>query len=122
MENKFELLRQADKESAAAEAGEYLNLKLLDSKKTPVLLLLSGGSAFEILNYIGPSALGPNLTVSVLDERFSLDEKVNNFAQLQKTDFYKDALDAEASFFGTFPRPNETIEQLAQRWEANLKR
>jgi 6-phosphogluconolactonase/glucosamine-6-phosphate isomerase/deaminase len=65
--------------------------------------------------------LGANLSITVLDERFSQDPEINNFLQLQKTDFYKDAFEAEASFFGTVPRNGEGMEDLCQRWKKNLK-
>ncbi|MBI5530212.1 MAG: 6-phosphogluconolactonase [Candidatus Doudnabacteria bacterium] len=122
MNNTFQIFKQADKEAAAAEAGEYLNNYLAENKKTPILLLLSGGSALSVLDYIGQTSLGENLTVSVLDERFSEDPSINNFSQLQKHDFYQLALNVDVSFFGTLPRPAETIDQLALRWEANLKK
>lgn len=117
----MEIYRQPDKKSAAAEAGEYLNKLLTDSKAKPVLLMLSAGSALSVLDYVGKNALGQNLTVSMLDERFSQDPSVNNFEQLQKTNFYKDALEAEASFFGTLPRNKDTMQTLVQRWEKNLR-
>lgn len=119
--NHLEISRQVDKQSATAEAGEYLNTLLLENSKKQILLMLSGGSAFEILSYIGNHVLGENLTISVLDERFSTDPLVNNFSQLQKTDFYAEAMTAECSFFGTLPRKDETIEGLAARWESNLE-
>ncbi|MFA5991677.1 MAG: 6-phosphogluconolactonase [Candidatus Doudnabacteria bacterium] len=121
MNNKFQIFGQADKEAAAAEAGEHLNLLLTEHKKTPVLLLLSGGSALGILDYVGSTSMGENLTISVLDERFSEDITINNFAQMQKSDFYQLAFDAGASFFGTLPRPNESMPELKVRWELNLK-
>lgn len=121
MDNKFQIYTQADKEAAAAEAGEHLNLLLTDHKKNPVLLLVSGGSALGILDYVGSTSMGENLTISVLDERFSGDASINNFAQMQKSDFYQLAFDAGASFFGTLPRPNESMPELKARWETNLK-
>lgn len=150
MNNKFQIFTQADKDASAAEAGEHLNLLLTEHKKDPVLLLVSGGSALEILDYVGSTSMGENLTISVLDERFSQDvtinpvrnsvispnsennndtpitsadtsNGVNNFAQMQKSDFYQLAFDAGASFFGTLPRPNESMPELKARWETNLK-
>lgn len=117
----MEILKQDDPESTAAEAGEYLNNWLIENKKQPVLLMLSSGSALAILEYVGQTALGANLTISVLDERFSQDPTINNFAQLEKTDFFTDALNADSSFFGTLPRNEETSQQLAERWEKNLR-
>jgi 6-phosphogluconolactonase/glucosamine-6-phosphate isomerase/deaminase len=120
MKSSLEIFRQPDPESAAAEAGEQLNQSLTDNLKRPVLLMLSASSSLAILEYVGKTALGQNLAISILDERFSQDPSINNFAQLQKTDFYTDAFDAECSFFGTLPRSGETMADLAKRWEANL--
>ncbi|MDR3643352.1 MAG: 6-phosphogluconolactonase [Candidatus Doudnabacteria bacterium] len=117
----MEIFKQLDSASAAAEAGEYLNTFLVENKKSPVLLLLSGGSALSITNYVGQTTLGANLTVSMLDDRYSQDGGINNFLQMQKTEFYQDVLAAEAGFFGTLPRPLETMEDLRQRWDKNLK-
>jgi 6-phosphogluconolactonase/glucosamine-6-phosphate isomerase/deaminase len=117
----MQLYKQQDAQSAAAEAGEFLNLFLTENKKKPVLLMLAAGSAFSILDYIGDHAFSENLTVSVLDERFSEDPTINNFSQLQKTEFYTNALNSEVSFFGTLPRQNETMQELRERWESNLK-
>jgi len=121
MGNNFQVFSQADSASAAAEAGENLNAFLTENKKLPILLMLSGGSCLSIIDYVGRAALGANLSISMLDERFSQDPKINNFLQFQKTDFYKDAFEAEASFFGTVPRNGETMEDLRQRWDKNLK-
>ncbi len=118
----FEVFRQADKQAAAAELGEYLNRLLAENKQRPVLLMLSGGSALKTLDYLGKTSLGENLTISMLDERFSQDPEINNFARMQKTDFYQDALNAGCGFFGTLPRNGETMESLAERWEKNLKK
>src|SRR6185369_10087310 len=121
MNSNLQIFRQPDPESAAAEAGEHLNFFLTENLKRPVLLMLSGGSSLAILEYVGKTALGENLTISMLDERFSEDPAINNFAQLQKTEFYKDAFDSEVSFFGTLHRPGESMEDLRQRWGKNLK-
>jgi 6-phosphogluconolactonase/glucosamine-6-phosphate isomerase/deaminase len=120
MANDFEVNSEANEVAASAAAGEHLNAFLGENKKRPILLMISGGSAINLLNYVGQTNLGENLTVSVLDERFSDSPDVNNFLQLQKSEFYKDAFEAGASFFGTLPRKDETMEHLATRWENNL--
>jgi 6-phosphogluconolactonase/glucosamine-6-phosphate isomerase/deaminase len=159
--------RFSSKEEAAASAGEALTQMLTDYRKAPLLLMLSGGTALAMLEYVGTGSLGENLTISVLDERFApleahnqvaaaasagppltgrsedpqinpvrnrpaegtataaqgrlVSNGVNNFSQLQKTDFYKTAFDAGCSFFGTSLRPGESPLQLQQRWEHNLR-
>lgn len=86
-----------------------------------ILFLCSGGSAFELLHDISPECFSSALTIGVIDERYSRDEAVNNFAQLQKTDFYKVAVRAGAHTIDTFPRADETLEMLARRFEGELK-
>lgn len=118
---RMEINRFKTKEEAQAAGGEALNNLLLENAKKPVLLMLSAGSAFEILDYVGEKALGENLTISVLDERFSIEADVNNFLSLQKLDFYSIALSKDVNFFGSLPRPGEKITDLAARFENNLK-
>ena len=108
-------------QEAALYAGFALNKILEEQDGKPTLLLLSGGSALSLLEGVNSEYFGEHLTVSMVDERFSQDAAVNNFLQLQKTDFYKDAHGKDANFFGTLPRDKETPGQLAQRWERNLR-
>jgi 6-phosphogluconolactonase/glucosamine-6-phosphate isomerase/deaminase len=122
MDNTLDFVRLPDREEARALAGESLNKLLSDNKDRPVLLMLSGGSALGLLEFIGKSALANSITVSMLDERFSQDLDINNFSKMQKTDFYQDALLADISFFGTLPRPEDSMESLEKRWELNLKK
>jgi 6-phosphogluconolactonase/glucosamine-6-phosphate isomerase/deaminase len=110
----------AKPEEAALFAGYALNKLLEDNKDKPVLLMLSGGSALEILDGVNPENLGEHTAISMLDERFSTEPAANNFLQLQKTDFYKEAMNRQCSFFGTLPRPGENKKQLAERLEKNL--
>lgn len=118
----FKIIRETSVAAAEAAAGELLNSMLESKKNQPVLLLLAGGSALKVLDYIGQNSLAQNLTVCVSDDRFSQEPEINNFLQLQKTDFYALAQDADVSFFGTLPRPNEKMEETAKRWEYNLRK
>lgn len=115
--NRFET-----KEEAAATAGEAVNHLLMMNKTAPVLLLLSSGSSLSVLDYISASALGGNLTITMLDERFSQNAEINNFLQLQKLDFYPLAQEANANFIGTLPRNGENIDDMRARWEIALKK
>lgn len=117
----MEIFRSKTQEDAAEHAGEALTELLKTNRDSAILLLLSGGSALEILDYIDEDALGENLTLSVADERFSADVEVNNFAQIQNTAFYGLAQNRGASFIGTLPRPGETLSQISRRFEQALK-
>ncbi len=118
----MEIFRAKTRLDAAENAAETLTRLLKANKDSKILLLLSGGSALEILDFIDEDCLGENLTLSVIDERFSADPKVNNFAQIQDTAFYALAQDKGASFIGTLPRPGETLSQISLRFEGALKK
>ncbi len=85
-------------EEALRSAINYLAEILENNKDKPVLLLLSGGSAFSLVDNLD---VGQNVTVGVLDERYSDDESINNFSQLMKTDFYKKAQLVGCKFIDT---------------------
>ena len=122
MPNHFEVFKLNSRGEAAALAGETLNNLLIKHSKSPVLLLLSGGSAFDLLDYVSAKALGENLAISLLDERFSQDPAINNFSRLQTLEFYTLAAKQEANFIGTLPRPDESLAAFAQRLENSWRK
>lgn len=119
--NRMKINNFTTKDETTAGAGEKLHQLLMANKDKPVLLLLSGGSALSILDYVSKQGTGEHLTIAMVDERFNSDTNINNFAQFQKTDFYTFALEMETSFFGSLPRKDETKEMLATRLENNIK-
>jgi 6-phosphogluconolactonase/glucosamine-6-phosphate isomerase/deaminase len=106
---------------ARTSASSALAARLLEYKMSsiPVLLLFSGGSAMTFLDEAQRDVFGNYLTISVLDERFSTDITVHNFAQFTKTEFYKKARRAGAVFIDTRVRA-ETQEELAERFAKEL--
>ncbi len=85
------------------------------------LLLCSGGSALEFLETIPSNTFGEELTIGVLDERYSHDPLVNNFAQFMKTKFFAKATVSGASCIDTRVREGETRDGLASRFEEALR-
>jgi 6-phosphogluconolactonase/glucosamine-6-phosphate isomerase/deaminase len=85
-----------------------------------VLLLLSGGSVLETLKYIKVDNLGPNITIAMLDERFSRDKKINNFLQFSQSSFYKKAISKSCHLLGSIPNENELLNDFGQRLEKNI--
>ncbi|MDE2311741.1 MAG: 6-phosphogluconolactonase [Patescibacteria group bacterium] len=118
---KFLVSRQTSAEAAAAAAGEALNNLLAGRQERPTLLLLSAGSALGLLDYVNTKSTDGHLTVGMLDERYSSNPAINNFARLQQTDFYARAMETDTSFLGSLPRSGETPQQLAARMENNLR-
>lgn len=103
----------------AKESLRSFLARVKESEKS-VLLLFSGGSAFEILQGINRNILGECITCGVLDERYSKDKTVSNFEQLSSTLFYGEALAAGCHFIDTRVRDGESLEDLALRFENAL--
>ena len=109
-------------ESLTQAAANKLNdvLKEVSSNEVPVLLLLSGGSSLSLLEDIDYVNLGSQVTVTVLDERYSTDPLESNMAQIASTKFYMKAREAGCKFIDTRVQNNETQEQLAARFNNEL--
>lgn len=120
---KMEIIQCPNVQEAQARAGKSLCSLLIGAKKQSrsVLLLLSGGSAFSLLTSIHKDVLGVHVTIGMLDERFSTDESVNNFAQFTKIPFHANARAAGALFIDTRIIEHETQEALATRFEKALR-
>ncbi len=97
------------------DAGKYISLMLKEHAHENILLLLSGGSAFAILQHIQTEHFGPHMTIGMVDERFTREEKGNNFLQLRQSVFYEEANTAGVNFFESIPKENERQEDFAER-------
>ncbi len=106
----------------AKQAVQSLNFYLSRYQENPLLLLFSGGSALKIVEELDPTLLNKNATISVLDERFTLDPKINIFAQLSQSSLYQKLNIHTLSCIDTRPNDGETLESLAQRFELELKK
>jgi 6-phosphogluconolactonase/glucosamine-6-phosphate isomerase/deaminase len=82
--------------------------------------MVSGGSAFSILENVEQHVLGPNVTMCVLDERFSDAPDVNNFLQLQQTDFYKRCVGAGVQMIPTDVTTGITIQDAVANMDTAL--
>lgn len=110
-----------DKATTAREAAQAINDELGMHREDPILFLLSGGSSRVLLESLRSELIDARITVGVIDERFYSDPTVNNYAQFIQTDFYKMAVTRGVTTLETTPRKNETIEQMAKRYESYLK-
>jgi len=103
------------------EATTQLNTLLRDSNGKDILLLLSGGSALTLVEHIDVSLLGKHVTISVLDERWTYEEKNSNFAQLIARPFWHKALETGVSFIDPRPHEPEDLYDTAKRFDLALK-
>lgn len=102
-------------------AGATLSGLLLSNRKRSVLLMLSGGSAFSILDYVDEEVLGPNIVITVLDERLSIDPNVNNFMQLEQTAFCVKAAEKGARFISTEVTLDSTVNSVAAHLDLSIR-
>ncbi|MEX0930755.1 MAG: 6-phosphogluconolactonase [Candidatus Paceibacterota bacterium] len=102
-------------------AGETLTQILLQNADIPILLMLSGGSSFTLLEHVDPACIGPHVTITTLDERFTADLSVNNFGQLKETTFYKNAMTNGANIIASTINDNDTLELAGNRFESALQ-
>jgi len=102
-------------EEVNKQAAQYFEQLLLEYKDVPVLLLFSGGSALNFLPLL-VQVEHARATIGVLDERWSQDSKINNFAQLSQV------LPFTGAVIDTRPRPNESLTDLATRFGVELWR
>ncbi len=116
------LYTNKDKVDLAKKVGEDISAFLDKNRKKDILFLLSGGSAFLILDYIKKSSLRENITISVLDERYDITNKNNNFSQLKKTDFFKNAKDAGVKFIDTSIKDDTSENDIEEIFSFGLKK
>lgn len=106
--------------SPKEDAGKALGALLEAHKNKQILLMLSGGSAFTILDFVPLTVLGPHITITVLDERYSANPRVNNFALLEQTNFYKTSIEQGVNHISTKVLTGETMDDLRDRFDTAL--
>lgn len=109
-----------DQENPAKKAGETLNWLLCKYEDRPVLLLVSGGSALNVLEYVSRDILEPSITISVVDERFTTERSDNNFTQLSETEFFDRAVEKNCAFISTEVHKTQTMAELTDQLERHL--
>ena len=102
------------------DAGKVLTEVLRAHAQKPILLMLSGGSALSVLEYVKVEIIGSHITITVLDERFSLDSTINNFTQLEQTAFYAACVERNAHFIPTKVSDGDSIEKVRDRFDSAL--
>jgi 6-phosphogluconolactonase/glucosamine-6-phosphate isomerase/deaminase len=103
------------------DAVYALNTILANQAGTDILLLLSGGSALALAAHIDPALLSPQVTLTMLDERYTTDPHHSNFAQLTALPL-GDILSTHAvSYIDTRPQPGESLDDTERRLDLAFK-
>lgn len=102
-------------------AAASLTASLKQYQTTPLLLMLSGGSALQLLEYVDPTVLGSHITITTLDERYTPNQLGNNYELLAQTGFFADALSRGAVVLETKVLPLESFHDFALRIDAGIR-
>jgi 6-phosphogluconolactonase/glucosamine-6-phosphate isomerase/deaminase len=116
------IITEQDPHELTQKAGAALNKLIAERDNKPLLLLLSGGSSLELLDLVDETSLSTNVTIGMLDDRYSLDPKVNSCHLVQKTSFYLKALRKGAVFLDSTTVESEILEKYAERYEGYIKK
>lgn len=100
---------------ATYAAAQALRRAVLQARKRPVLLLVSGGSSLCLLDFIKVPA-GVDVTVGLIDERVSERSADRNVTGLKKSRLYKASIaSGRAHFIDPTPKRGESAARAAGR-------
>ena len=108
-------------ENPAVRAAVALEQLLVQHAASPTLLMVAGGSWLAVLDLITLTSPGSQVTLCVLDERFSTDPTVNNFVQLRAGTFYQRVTPLGVQSIATVVSEADTLPGFTQRFESNLQ-
>ncbi len=111
-----------EKNNLAKKAGHALNEMVLNRNGKPLLVLLSGGSSLNLLEYIKEESVNGNVAFGMLDDRYSYDQNVNSNSILERSAFYLNSIERGAVFLNSVPQQFETLELYADRYEEEVKK
>ena len=96
------------------DTAQAVSVALETHKNSEVLLLLAGGSALDVLEYVDTSSINEYTTIMMMDERFSSKPDENNYLQMSKSSFFEKITKNEAYTIPTVPEEGETLESFAE--------
>ena len=103
------------------DVAQALSEQIEKHKNTPLLLLLAGGSALQILDLLDTAYINEYVTIMMMDERYSSNPEENNFLQMTLTAFYTITKMQGVTFIPSVPTVEETHEDFTCRIESQLK-
>jgi 6-phosphogluconolactonase/glucosamine-6-phosphate isomerase/deaminase len=84
----MEIIYEPDNLTLLQLAAKAIDKELKQLKGEPALLLLSGGSSLEVMDYISTKHFGQNITIAFVDERWSKTPADLNLTSFLESDFY----------------------------------
>lgn len=111
-----------NRDAVRHKASLHLNLLIKEHQAQPILLMLSAGSALNLLHDIHPEYIDERVTIAMLDERFSRDHTINNFSQMTHLPFYKLATMRGAQFINTRLEDTKALEYFTRDYESKIRK
>ncbi len=108
-------------DTPAIDAGRELSNLLLANTRTPLLLLISGGSAVAVVEHCDTTLLGDHVTLGLIDERFSKDPAALNKTVVETSEFLTDGVKYGAHVLDIAIEDKESSQAVAERWEDQLR-
>ncbi len=105
----------------AIDAGRELSGLLLANTITPLLILVSGGSAVSVIEHCDTTLMGEHITLGLIDERFSKDPADLNKILLETSDFFTEGVKYGANTFDLSMEDKESSTAAAERFEDQLR-
>ena len=105
----------------AQGAAQRISDLVAEHASRDVLLLLSGGSALAVLDFVDTTSFSDRVTLSVVDERYTFDDTASNFSQLINTAFFERARKQHVQVIDPRPAEGEDLLDTAKRFDVALK-
>ena len=117
----MEIIHETSKTKLLKNIREDLLETISLSIENGVLLMLSGGSAIEILDELEVNSFDNRVTITTLDERFSTKPEDSNFLAITKTEFYRKCKQNGCNFIDTNVTAYDELQNFAKFWEKQLQ-
>lgn len=108
-------------ENPAEEAGGALSKLLLMYQRSPILLLLSGGSEIDVLLHTNFKGDSSHVTITVADERCTRHNEERNYPLIETTGFIQEMKKQGAHFLSPEMNPAYSPEEIADEMEHHVK-
>ena len=111
-----------EKNNIKEKAAKALESMIGDVNDRPLLLLLSGGSSFGLLDHIAPDSFTKDTVIGMLDDRYSRDPEINGCQILKRTAFFSNAVNQGVIFLDSSVGESESLDTYADRYESEIKK
>jgi 6-phosphogluconolactonase/glucosamine-6-phosphate isomerase/deaminase len=118
----MEIVSHNDKDALVKMASQKLFSFFEKYRERQILFLSSGGSALSLLELAPDANLGVNITITVLDERFTHRSEIQNFSSLCQSAFYNKSIMHGAQAINPLLNMEDGLKISAHKFEKNVRK